>query len=128
MSSKVELKPLKTKYFPKAFMQSEKIKFGQQVDKETGEIVYKEFQATAYVLKGMDSDYEPMACLSLKLGNGSLSLFADDYDQLERAVDALGAFIAKIKATGNRKVVDEKNAYRTKKKAIKRVKSDLALK
>lgn len=127
MTSKVQLKPVKTKFYPKKFLQSEKIQFGQQVDPNTGEIIYKEFQVTAYVADGLQCDYEPKAGISLKFGNQSWNLLSDDFHDLEGAFGAIASFIAKKKPKGNQVVVNEKNAFYEKKKALRRTKSDLEL-
>lgn len=125
--SKVEIKNVTTKYFAKAIMVSEKIKFSQQVDRDTGEIIFKESQATCYVVKGIESPHPPKACLTLKLGNDRLFLMAEDFTELEEFADRLGAYIAKHKVNLNQALVKERNTFTSKDKAINRVKSDLAI-
>jgi hypothetical protein len=126
--SKVEIKPVKSKYLPKAFMLNEKIKFSQQEDRETGEIIYKECQATIYAVKGFESDFMPKACLTLKLGNNNLFLMGEDFDELEAFCDHLGAFIAKNKVKCNQTLAKEKSAFHAKQNSFKRAKSDFAIK
>lgn len=116
MGTKIEQKTFKTKYLPKAMLKSEKINFGNQVDQETGEILYKQFQGTIYVPKGDTSTQEPKVGLSIKLGNGSVNLITDDADDLERAINALGEFIARYKETANIILTKERNVFWTTQK------------
>lgn len=124
---KLDVKNVKTKLIPKAVCLTEKIRFSQQVDRETGELRYREFQASCYVVKGITSHYPPKACITLKLGNDKLFLLADEFSELEAAADLLGRFIAKNKVTLNRILLSEARVFAEKDRAVERVKSDLRI-
>lgn len=124
---KLDVKNVKIKFIPKAVCLSQKIKFSKQVDRETGELAYREFQATCYVVRGITSHYPPKACITLKLGNDKLFLMADEFSELEAAADLLGQFIAKNKVTLNRTLASEARAFAEKDRAVERVKSDLRI-
>ena len=97
MANIVKLSEVSKKYYKKVYMNSRKIKFGEQLDKNTGEITLKEFQATIYVPDGNETPYCPQVCLNLKLGNQAISFFADDVEHLYNAIENLYKYVFDIK-------------------------------
>ena len=99
-------------------MQTQKIKFGEQIDKSTGEIMNKEFQACIYVPEGDDTPYKPNVCLNLKLGDNSFSIYGDSIDESYNAIEQLYNWLHKIKFQGsiNEVTIKSQNRYYEKKK------------
>ena len=82
-------------------MKTEKINFGEQIDKSTGEITYKNFQACLYVPDGEDTPYKPKVCLNLKLGDNSFTIMGDSIDDPYLAIENLYKWLHNIKYNSN---------------------------
>ena len=110
--TKVVQKIIKTKWFPSDFMNSVKIGFACQWDKETGEGIEKKLQSTLYVKKAHeDLPWQPQIVLSLKLGNDSLSLYADNIDEIERAIQGVLDHIAVHHRQVTQSVIEQRSEW-----------------
>jgi hypothetical protein len=111
MSTNVTISEQKRKYYPKKFMQSKQIAFSTNVNKQTGELSDKQVQVTVYVPNGNETPFKPKACVSCKLGNDRLRLYADDFHEIERLFKEIGDFIAANKTNGNAAVQEQQKNY-----------------
>jgi len=100
------------KFYKKSFINTTKIQFGEQVDKSTGEITYKNFQACIYLPDGEVTPYKPKVCLNLKLGNDSITFIDDSIDGLYMAVENLYKWMFKMQEQTNIKDLTIKSVGR----------------
>lgn len=109
-STKIEIKRIKTKRFPKKFLKSKKFRFGEQINEDTGELITKQWQATVYIGDGATTPYEPAVALNLKLGNGSVTLYGT-MDDFIRTIGDIQVWLYDIQKEANEVLVREKTAY-----------------
>lgn len=120
MDTKVIQRPVFTKHFKKALLKTEKIHFGTQMNKGTGEIIYKSLQATFYVPDGNECPYVPQIGLSLKLGSDRLQLIVEDADDIEKLFYKLAEFTSLNKSRLGQVMVQERTKYINKILALKK--------
>jgi hypothetical protein len=117
--AKVQQFGIKSKYLAKEIMKNIQIQFGEQVDRKSGNIFQKQFQATITVTKGSESPCIPNICLILKLGNDKLFLATDDMEQMELAIYQLSKFIITNKSICNVAVTKARKEYWAHHEALK---------
>jgi len=106
-----ELNPIRSKTYTKKFMKSRQIRFGQYVNKKTGEINELNIQITVYVPDGAASPYEPKACMNMKLGKDSIHVISDSLSDVEVFFSQALQFIAEEKTNVDKIVAKERTAY-----------------
>lgn len=95
--------PLKSNFIPSKFMSSKKILFDANgsVDKKTGEIRAKEFSITCNVVDGTKANFCPKATVTMKLGNDTFRLVAENFDDIAEALFQASNFIQENAKKGN---------------------------
>ena len=103
MQQKYVQKPIKSNFIPSKFMQPKKIFFDNSgsFDKETGEIRAKEFSITCNVVDGTKANFQPKCIVTMKLGNESMKLIAEDFDTISEALYQASIFVQKCAREGN---------------------------
>lgn len=110
MDTKVEIKPFKTKWIKKKFINSKKIFFED-----------KYFQATVLIPDALDPNlsFEPKITMSLVLGNDKFRILADDATTLTGLLENLLNFIGANRNNLDRFIVREKDTWYRRQKSLK---------